>query len=77
MQQVFYVEDPIEKMVHYVIKKILRKWCNNGNLDTREEDVKIPQLNDTDFVCAIETQVAKESWFRDNIPVTRVPIQDN
>ena len=29
VQQVFFVEDPIEKMVHYVVKKLPRDWCDN------------------------------------------------
>ncbi|WOG92409.1 hypothetical protein DCAR_0311675 [Daucus carota subsp. sativus] len=28
VQQVFYVEDPTEKMVYYVIKKLPREWCD-------------------------------------------------
>lgn len=77
VQQVFYVEDPIEKMVHYVIKKLPREWCDNANLNTREEDVNDPHTNEIDIVRGFDTQVAENSWCRDDIPTTRVPIPDN
>ena len=44
-------------MVHYVIKKLPREWCDTGNLDAREEDVNNPHLHDTGFFRGIETQV--------------------
>ncbi|XP_074360362.1 uncharacterized protein LOC141700518 [Apium graveolens] len=44
----FYVEDPIEKNVHYVIKKLPREWCDNGNVDAHE-DVNDTDLRETEF----------------------------
>lgn len=76
VQQVFYVEDPIEKMVHYVIKKMPREWCDTGNVDTVEEDVINYDSHDINFARGIEIQVDGTSWCRDDIPSTRVPIPD-
>ncbi|XP_074336049.1 uncharacterized protein LOC141673217 [Apium graveolens] len=75
VQQVFYVEDPIEKNVHYVIKKLPREWCDNGNVDAHE-DVNDTDLRETEFVCGLQTHVDEMSWRRDDIPTTRVPIPD-
>ncbi|XP_074323270.1 uncharacterized protein LOC141660205 [Apium graveolens] len=61
VQQVFYVEDPIEKNVHYVIKKLLREWCDNGNVDAHE-DVNDTDLRETEFVCGLQTHVDEMSW---------------
>lgn len=55
VQQVFYVEDPTEKLVHYVIKKLPREWCDTQNLNTHEEDVNNPHSHDIDLVHGIET----------------------
>lgn len=77
VEQVFYVEDPIEKMVHYVIKKMPREWSEPGNENTREEDVNNLDLRDSDFLREIETPVVEISWSRDDIPSSRVHVQDN
>ncbi|XP_074337042.1 uncharacterized protein LOC141674219 [Apium graveolens] len=61
VQQVFYVEDPIEKNVHYVIKKLPREWCDNGNVDAHE-DVNDTDLRETGFVCGLQTHVDEMSW---------------
>ncbi|KAL8120317.1 hypothetical protein AgCh_017475 [Apium graveolens] len=39
VQQVFYVQDPIQKMVHYVIKKFPRDVCDAENENTTEEEI--------------------------------------
>ena len=67
VQQIFYVEDPTEKMVNYVIKKLPRDWCESEIQNATEEDI-IKE----DFRPSIETEVA--DWSRDDVPLTQIPI---
>ena len=76
VQQVFYVEDPTEKNIHYAINKLPREWCDTGNVDSHEEDVNEADLRDTEFVHGLQTHVDELSWCRDDIPTTRVLIPD-
>lgn len=38
VHHVFYIEDPIEKGIHYVIKKLLKDWSNIGDENISKED---------------------------------------
>lgn len=38
VQQVFYIEDPTEKMSYNIIKKLPRDWCDIENENTNEDD---------------------------------------
>lgn len=75
VRQVFYVEDPIEKNVNYVIKKLPRDWCDADNQNAVEEDIKNPNLDDIDYICRVQSEVADGSCFRDDIPTTQIPLQ--
>ncbi|KAL1826367.1 hypothetical protein ACET3Z_004779 [Daucus carota] len=54
-----------------------REWSEPGNENTREEDVNNLDLRDSDFLREIETPVVEISWSRDDIPSSRVHVQDN
>lgn len=40
VQQIFYVGDPTEKMMYYVIKKLPRDWSDSDIGNATEEDVR-------------------------------------
>lgn len=73
----FYVEDSIEKMVDYGIKKMPREWCDAGIINTHEKDGNNPDLYNADFLHGIENPVVETSCCRDDIPSAKVPIEDN
>lgn len=75
VRQVFYVDDPVEQNVNYVIKKLPRDWCDGDNQNAVEEDIKNPNLDDIDCNFRVQTDVADESYFRDDIPKTQIPPQ--
>lgn len=74
VQQVFYVEDPTEKMVHYVIKKLPRDWCDAENENATEEDINNPDVQDINIGRGIDIEVADGDCFRDDIPLAEVPV---
>lgn len=73
VQQVFYVEDPTEKMVHYVIKKLPRDWCDAENENATEEDISNPDVQDINIGRGIDIEVADGNCFRDDIALAQVP----
>ena len=71
MQQVFYVEDPVEKNSHYVIKKLPRDWCDTENQNAMEEDMSNPHLHDIGIGGELETEV-DVGWIRDDVPLIQL-----
>lgn len=68
VQQVFYIEDPTEKMIFNVIKKLPRDWCD-AESENANEDQDVPDLHVEN-----EKEVNDGSWCRDDIPARQVPI---
>ncbi|KAL8097419.1 hypothetical protein AgCh_030522 [Apium graveolens] len=66
VKQVFYVQDPIQKMVHYGIKKLPRDVCDAENENATEEEIRTTTLDDIDIDPGIEFEVGDGSCFRDD-----------
>lgn len=75
VQQVFYVEDPVENAVHYAIKNLPRDWCDTEDKDCSEEEYNhsTPDKPHINLGCEIENQVGEFSWFRDDVPKRQIP----
>ena len=70
VQQVFYVEDPIEKMVQYVIMKLLRDCCDVEDQNFIDEENNLLK----DLGCELNNQFGDFSWFRDDVPMRQIPV---
>ncbi|XP_074347515.1 uncharacterized protein LOC141686375 [Apium graveolens] len=73
VQQVFYVEDPTEKMMYNVIKKLPRDWCDVEAKNANEE-AEDPVLHDLHTSVPLETDT-DINWCRDDVPTRQVPIK--
>ncbi|KAL8126802.1 hypothetical protein AgCh_013916 [Apium graveolens] len=73
VQQVFYVQDPIQKIIHYVIKKLPRDACDAENENATEEEIRNTTLDDLDIDPGIEFEVGDGSCFRDDVPQIQIP----
>lgn len=65
VQQVFYVEDPVEKMTYNVIKKLPRDWCDVEDEDEGQDEAL---LHDAPLGSEIEVQDNEDTWARDDVP---------
>ena len=59
VQQVFYIEDPTEKMMYNIIKKLPRDWCDVEVNDANEE-VEDQVLHDIHSGAPAETMSHKD-----------------
>ena len=66
VQQVFYIEDPIDKMCHNVIKKLPRDWCEIESEDANED------LNDIQPAYGMGNQDFDVRWCRDDVLIRRI-----
>ncbi|XP_074359670.1 uncharacterized protein LOC141699719 [Apium graveolens] len=67
VQQVFYVDDPVEKNCQYVIKKLLRDWCDTENQNAMEEDLGSYHSYNIGINCETEGV-----WIRDDVPLPQI-----
>lgn len=72
VQQVFYVEDAVEKNSHYVIKKLPRDWCDTENQNAMEEDMSNTHSHDMGIGGELEPEVVDGGWIRDDVPVIQL-----
>lgn len=75
VQQVFYIKDPVDNRLHYVIKKLPKEWCDISEEDNVIEDVNTHVSNDhihTNY--DFENQFTGLSWNRDDVPTRQIPI---
>lgn len=72
VQQVFYVQDPTEKMMYNVIKRLPRDWCDIESEYAYEKDSQEPEFHSG---ASMEYEVGESSWCRNDIPATQVHIQ--
>ncbi|KAL8134557.1 hypothetical protein AgCh_009539 [Apium graveolens] len=70
VQQIFYIEDPVDKMLYNVIKRLPRDWCNveNENANEGQDDTVLHDIH-------LESQIDEASWCKDDVPKRQVPIQ--
>ncbi|XP_074374509.1 uncharacterized protein LOC141714912 [Apium graveolens] len=73
VQQVFYVEDPTEKTMYNVIKKLPRDWCD-VEAENANEEAEDPVLHDLHTSVPLETDT-DINWCRDDVPTRQVPIK--
>ncbi|XP_074325524.1 uncharacterized protein LOC141663604 [Apium graveolens] len=73
VQQVFYVEDPTEKTMYNVIKKLPRDWCD-VEAENANEEAEDPVLHDLHTSVPLETNT-DINWCRDDVPTGQVPIK--
>ena len=71
VQQVFYIEDPVEKGYYNVIKKLPRDWSDNENVDETPKD---PISEDILHGYGLGNQVTGVNWCREDVPVRKVRI---
>ena len=63
VQQIFYVEDPIEKMMYNVVKKGPRDWCDvEIDVTNESQGHKDPFVHAIHIVPEVENQVMESSW---------------
>ncbi|GET04311.1 uncharacterized protein LOC108207459 [Rhizophagus clarus] len=63
VQQVFYVEDPTEKMIYNVIKKVPRDCCDIEKDDANEgHENEEPMVHTIPLVPEVDNQVIDSSW---------------
>lgn len=72
VQQIFYVEDPTEKSVHYVIKKLPREWCDAEQQNGDEEQNDDNSNDIHDIPRELHEEPGEFSWFRDDVPRTEI-----
>lgn len=73
VQQVFYIEDPAEKNVHYPIKRLSMYDTEGGN-DANDDDIHGQLSHDMSFRSIIDNEEEELSWYRDDLPTTQIPI---
>lgn len=74
VQQVFYIEDPTDKMYHNVIKRLPKDWCDVEGENGNEDDFIDPIINDIQHGHGIGNQVSDVSWSREDVPATKIII---
>lgn len=75
VHQIFYVEDPTESNVQYVIKKLPREWSDaeQQNADEEQNGDNHPDIHDNHLELQIYEEVGEFSWLRDDVPKSEVP----
>lgn len=75
VQQVFYIEDPVEKHINYPIKRQSTEFYDTQDGDNAvEDDINEQFSQDMIFRSIIEEQDHEFSWSRDDVPTTKIPI---
>ncbi|KAL6551372.1 hypothetical protein OROMI_021860 [Orobanche minor] len=64
VRQIFYVGDPTEKTIYYVIKKLPKDWCDSDIGNATEEDIRKANSLKDDFRPLVKTKVGARSWSR-------------
>lgn len=75
VHQVFYIKDPIDQRLHYVIKNLPKELYDTSVEVNVIEDVNEKVSNDhvhTNF--DIEDRITGLSWYRDDLPKRQIPI---
>ena len=73
VQQVFYVEDPTEKILYNVIRKMPRDWCDVES-EIADDDKDDTNLHKEISLAEIEHEFNDASWCRDDVPPRQVPL---
>ncbi|KAL8135095.1 hypothetical protein AgCh_009931 [Apium graveolens] len=68
VQQVFYIQDCIEKNLHFGLKKLPKEYHDIGTNADVLEDVCGPTMHDTKVNIELQNQNDDGSWCRDDIP---------
>lgn len=76
VHQVFYIEDPTEKGIHYVIKKLATDCYDTGDeKNSNEENVNEQVINDHIHIdYDFDNQKTCVNWCRDDMPAQHIPI---
>lgn len=74
VQQVFYIEDPTDKMFRNVINKMPRDWCDVESESRNEDDFTDPILHDVHHGSGIADQSGDVCWSREDVPPTNVTL---
>lgn len=71
----FYVEDPTEKMIYNVIKKVPRDCCDIEKDDANEgHENEEPMVHTIPLVPEVDNQVIDSSWCREDVPAQQILI---
>ena len=69
MQQVFYIEDPTVKDVHFVVKKM----ANDQFSEVEDKSSAVDDVSDTGYLARGEIPTVNDiSWSRDDIPMKKI-----
>lgn len=74
VQQVFYVEDPVEKMMYNVITKLPRGWCDIEDENEGQDQDEVILVN-ANLGAEMENQDKEASSSRDDVPTNQVLIE--
>lgn len=77
VHQVFYIQDPIEKHIHYPIKKLSTTIddLHDDNNANDDDDINGQFAHDRSM-SLLENQDDEASWFRDDVPTKQIPIEE-
>lgn len=73
VQQVYYLQDPVDKTYYNVIKKLPKDWSEVESADANEEGLNDPILNDT-HVGSQGVEISDAHWCRNDVPITEIPV---
>ncbi|XP_074343103.1 uncharacterized protein LOC141680892 [Apium graveolens] len=69
VHQVYYIEDPTEKDIHFVIKNLPRDQYSEV-----EEGMSLEDVNDIGYVPRGHNILNDVSWYRDDVPIKKIPV---
>ncbi|XP_074347462.1 uncharacterized protein LOC141686321 [Apium graveolens] len=72
VQQVFYIEDPVEKNFYYPVKRISSEFSEIGVGNTIEDDMLGKFSHDTSFRTMMENHENDVTWFRNDVPAKEI-----
>lgn len=76
MQQVFYIQDPTEKMFHNVIHRLPRDWCDKESETRNEDDLTDSILHEIPHDSGMADQFGNVYWSREDVPPTKIKIPE-
>ncbi|XP_074342456.1 uncharacterized protein LOC141680019 [Apium graveolens] len=72
VQQVYYLQDPVDKSYDNVIKKLPRDWSEVESPDAKER----PDANESPETVRAGVEVSDVHWCRDDAPIIEIPVTE-
>ena len=75
VQQVFYIEDPIESHFQYPLKRqSIDFYDTQDDNNTAVDDINGQFSHDLSFRSLLKNEYEELSWFRDDLPTKQIPV---